>query len=108
MRRAVILVPAAHKESADGLAVSFAKTPPAAPDFGVPLTSDGVTITHYACCPDPGPELTVALESLKGQFAGSDYLLTDDWTVAAGEKWLATKGLSVYVPPDEKAKDAPK
>jgi hypothetical protein len=100
MRRALLYVPAAAGGYANALAASFAVSPPDAPDFSIPLTPDGTTITHYACCPDPGPSLTAMLPSLKAGIEGSDYHLWEgDYTTDARDAWLAARGLAVYSPP---------
>jgi hypothetical protein len=96
LRRALLVVPAAARDEANVLCSTFAVTPAQTPDFAVPLTSDGETITHYACCPDPGLELTAALPGLMAAVAGSDYTISDNFTAEAGLAWLAGKGLAIY------------
>lgn len=96
LRRALIVVPAEARDGANALAGTFAVTSAQTPDFAVPLTSDGETITHYACCPDPGPELTAALPGLMAAVAGSDYTISEHFTTEAGLAWLAGKGLAIY------------
>jgi hypothetical protein len=98
IRRALLVVPVAARDAANALCSTYAVSPAQSPDFAVALTTNGFTITHYACCPDPGPELTGMLDALKGHFPGSDYRLWEgDYDRAAAEAWLATKGLVVFV-----------
>lgn len=95
MKRVLLVVPTEAREMANNLAASFAITAATIPDFSVPITSDGETITHFACCPDPGPELTAALPDLMSQVQGSDYLLTEEWSLDNAQEWLGEKGLGI-------------
>lgn len=96
MRRSLIYVTAAQRFDANDLASQFAISPPVQPDFSVPLSPSATPTaapTHYAACPDPGPELTAMLPALKANFPGSDYQIFENWDSAAGLNWLAGKGL---------------
>lgn len=97
LRRTLIIVPASSRDQANNLAASFAITPGNAPDFSVALCSlSGGPITHYASCPDSGPELETALPGLMQQFPGSDYMTWEEWSLNDGIAWLAEIGLKIY------------
>ena len=100
MRRAILYVPAALRIAANTASASFDIAPSVLPPFSVPLTTDGTTITHYACCPDPGPVLTASIPIMKSIFTGSGAKIFEEWSTEAGLQWLSSQGLSLYVDPE--------
>ena len=103
--KTLLYVPAAAVSSADATAAQLAATPPIAPDFAMPLAlvSDPTTVSHYACCPllSDQSQTYASLPTLKAQIPGSDYQTWryDLYDYATAVAWLASKGLTIYQPP---------
>lgn len=97
MRRTLICVSVHSKTEADAEAIRFAETAPIEPDFSVALCSlAGGPITHYAACPEAGPELKAALPGLMLRFPGSNYRTWEEWSIEDGIAWLAEIGLKTW------------